>query len=143
MNLLYALESVRTPFWDAVFSAVTHLGEETVFMVAAILIFWCVSKQEGYYLLLMGFFGTVVNQFLKLLFRIPRPWVRDPDFTIVESARAQRDSYADQVAELQQENDALKEDIAEGVTPEKIEEIARDELGYVTPGEYVFYDTSN
>ena len=52
MNLLYALESVRTPFWDAVFSAVTHLGEETVFMVAAILIFWCVSKQEGYYLLL-------------------------------------------------------------------------------------------
>ena len=72
MNLLYALESVRTPFWDAVFSAVTHLGEETVFMVAAILIFWCVSKQEGYYLLLMGFFGTVVNQFLKLLFRIPR-----------------------------------------------------------------------
>ena len=70
MNLLYALESVRTPFWDAVFSAVTHLGEETVFMVAAILIFWCVSKQEGYYLLLMGFFGTVVNQFLKLLFRM-------------------------------------------------------------------------
>ena len=47
MNLLYALESVRTPFWDAVFSAVTHLGEETVFMVAAILIFWCVSKQGG------------------------------------------------------------------------------------------------
>ena len=37
MNLLYALEHLRTPFWDAVFSAVTHLGEETVFMVAAIL----------------------------------------------------------------------------------------------------------
>ena len=35
MNLLYALERLRTPFWDAVFSAVTHLGEETVFMVAA------------------------------------------------------------------------------------------------------------
>ena len=63
-------------------------------MVAAILIFWCVSKQEGYYLLLMGFFGTVVNQFLKLLFRIPRPWVRDPDFTIVESARAQATGYS-------------------------------------------------
>ena len=42
-------------------------------MVAAILIFWCVSKEEGYYLLLIVFFGTVVNQFLKLLFRIPRP----------------------------------------------------------------------
>ena len=94
MNLLYALERLRTPFWDAVFSAVTHLGEETVFMVAAILIFWCVSKEAGYYLLLMGFFGTVVNQFLKLLFRIPRPWVRDPDFTIVESARAEATGYS-------------------------------------------------
>lgn len=61
----------------------------------------------------------------------------------VESAQAEKDRYAAQVAEMQQENDALKEDIAEGITPEKIEDIARDELGYVTPGEYVFYDTSN
>lgn len=61
----------------------------------------------------------------------------------VENARAQRDYYAAQVQEQQQENDALKADIAEGVTPEKIEEIARDELGLVTPGEYVIYDTSN
>lgn len=61
----------------------------------------------------------------------------------VESARQERDRYAAQVAERQRENDALKADIAEGVTPEKVEEIARDELGYVTPGEYVIYDTSN
>lgn len=61
----------------------------------------------------------------------------------VESAQAERDRYAAQVAEKQRENDALKADIAEGVTPEKVEEIARDELGYVTPGEYVIYDTSN
>lgn len=61
----------------------------------------------------------------------------------VESAQAERDSYAAQVAEKELENEALKEDIAEGITPEKVEEIARDELGYVTPGEYVFYDTSN
>lgn len=60
----------------------------------------------------------------------------------VESAQAEKDRYAAQVAELQQENDSLKADIAEGATAEKIEEIARDELGYVTPGEYVF-DTNN
>lgn len=61
----------------------------------------------------------------------------------VESAQAERDYYADRVEQQQRENDALKADIAEGVTPEKIEEIARDELGLVTPGEYVIYDTSN
>ncbi len=94
MQLLYMLESIRTPFWDAVMSAVTHLGEETVFMVAALFVFWCVGKKEGYYLLAVGFAGTVMNQFLKLLFRVPRPWVLDGDFTIVESARAQATGYS-------------------------------------------------
>ena len=94
MKVLYALESIRTPWLDTVMAAITHLGEETVFMVAALFVFWCVSKRHGYYLLAIGFAGTVLNQFLKLLFRIPRPWVLDSDFTIVESARAQATGYS-------------------------------------------------
>ena len=38
--------------------------------------------------------GTVLNQFLKLVCRVPRPWVRDPNFTIVESARAEATGYS-------------------------------------------------
>lgn len=87
MSFLYWLESIRCPFLDAVMQAFTCFGEELAFLLLALTIFWCVSKEEGYYLLFVGFFGTVLNQFLKLLCRIPRPWVRDPDFTIVESAR--------------------------------------------------------
>lgn len=94
MEVLYALESIRVPWLDTAMAAITHLGEETVFMVAALFVFWCVSKRHGYYLLAVGFAGTVLNQFLKLLFRIPRPWVLDSDFTIVESARAQATGYS-------------------------------------------------
>ena len=94
MKVLYALESIRMPWLDTVMAAITHLGEETVFMVAALFVFWCVSKRHGYYLLAIGFAGTVLNQFLKLLFRIPRPWVLDSNFTIVESARAQATGYS-------------------------------------------------
>ena len=36
----------------------------------------------------------LINQFLKVLFRIPRPWVLDEDFTIVESAREQATGYS-------------------------------------------------
>ncbi|MDD3347588.1 septum formation initiator family protein [Oscillibacter sp.] len=61
----------------------------------------------------------------------------------VESAQADRAALAAQVETRQQENDALSADIAQGNTSEKMEEIARDELGLVTPGEYVFYDVSN
>lgn len=37
-----------------------------------------------------------------------------------------------------QENDALAADIKEGCTPEKMQEIARRELGWALPDEYVF-----
>ena len=61
----------------------------------------------------------------------------------VESATAEKARLEAQVQEQQQANDALAADIAEGNTQEKMEEIARDELGYVSPGERVFIDTSN
>lgn len=86
MPFLYALEDLRCPFLDTVMQLITYCGEELVFMALAIICYWCVSKAEGYYILFVGFLGTVVNQFLKLFFRIPRPWVRDPGFTPVESA---------------------------------------------------------
>lgn len=94
MDFLRFLESIRTPFGDAFFSAVTTLGEETIFIVIGIIFFWCISKKQGYYLFSIGLFGTVINQFLKLLFRIPRPWVKDESFTIVESARAEATGYS-------------------------------------------------
>ena len=94
MDFLYFLEGLRTPLLDSVVSALTHLGGETVFLVAALVVFWCVDKRQGYYLMSVGFMGTLVNQFLKITCRIPRPWVRDPNFTIVEAARAEATGYS-------------------------------------------------
>lgn len=94
MELLYALESIRTPFLDKLMGLVTNLGGEAVFIVTAIVVFWCLSKSCGYYMMTVGFAGTIINQFLKLWFRIPRPWVKDPNFTIVESARAEATGYS-------------------------------------------------
>ena len=34
------------------------------------------------------------HDFLKLFFRIPRPWVKDPDFTILEQAREAASGYS-------------------------------------------------
>ncbi len=94
LSFLRALAALRTPLLDTLMSAVTHLGEETFFLVLALLVFWCVDKRRGYYLLLVGFAGTIINQMLKLAFHIPRPWVLDPDFQIVESARAQAAGFS-------------------------------------------------
>lgn len=94
MSFLYFLESLRNPVLDFIFSILTLCGEETVFMAVGMIVFWCVNKNKGYYLLCVGFVGTVINQFLKILFRIPRPWVKDPNFTIVESAREAASGYS-------------------------------------------------
>ncbi len=94
MALLKLFESIRNPVLDTFFSLVTHFGEETLFIVAGLIFFWCISKKQGYFVLFVGLFGTVVNQCLKLIFRIPRPWVKDPSFTIVESARAEATGYS-------------------------------------------------
>ena len=94
MQFLYLLEGVRNPAMNAIMSLVTMLGEETIVIVMAVLVFWCYNKKDGYYLIAVGFFGMLINQFLKVLFRIPRPWVLDEDFTIVESAREQATGYS-------------------------------------------------
>ena len=94
MQILKALEAIRTPILDKIMQAFTFLGEETVFMVMAIILFWCVDKWKGYYLLTTGFLGTILSQTMKLACRVPRPWIRDPSFTVVESAQEGATGYS-------------------------------------------------
>lgn len=94
MSVLYWLESIRNPFLDIVMQFFTYFGEELLFIVLALTVFWCVDKREGYYLLFVGFLGTILNQFLKLFYRIPRPWVKDPDFQPVDSALGGATGYS-------------------------------------------------
>lgn len=94
MEFLRILEGLRTGFGDIFFSIITFLGDETAFILLGLVFFWCIDKKKGYYLLSIGFIGTIINQFLKLWFRIPRPWVKDESFTIVESAREGASGYS-------------------------------------------------
>ncbi len=94
MSFLYILENLRVDILDELMLLITRFGEETVFLVAAMIIFWCVDKRKGYYVLSVGLIGTVANQFMKLWFRVPRPWVLDENFTIVEQAREAASGYS-------------------------------------------------
>ena len=94
MEFLKFLESIRTPFFDGFFSLITRFGEETLFIIIGILFLWCINKKQGYYLFFVGFSGLLINQFLKFTFRVPRPWVKDPSLTIVESAKEMAYGYS-------------------------------------------------
>ena len=94
MDILRAIAEIRNPVFDAFFSLITRMGEEVFFLAIAIIFFWCVNKREGYFVLLTGLFGTVLNQGAKLLFRIPRPWVYDPTFEVVGDAKVAATGYS-------------------------------------------------
>lgn len=94
MNVLRAIAEIRNPVFDLFFGAITYLGSEIGLIVVALIFFWCIDKRQGYYLFTVGFVGTILNQFLKLLFRVPRPWVYDPSFEAVESAKADAGGFS-------------------------------------------------
>ena len=58
-------------------------------------------------------------------------------------ARAERDVLAGQVAQQEQENRALEAALERAEDPEYLQELARDQLGMVSPGQKDFYDVSN
>ena len=94
MEFLYLLEKLRMPGLNEFMLGITYLGDEIAFLAVALLVFWCVDKRSGYYLMSVGFVGTVTSQFMKLACRVPRPWVRDPNFTILEAAREGAGGYS-------------------------------------------------
>ena len=94
MEILYMLEKIRVPVLNELMLAITTLGEETAFLALALIFFWCIDKRRGYLLMAVGFSGTILNQFMKLWFRVPRPWVLDQNFTILEQAREAAAGYS-------------------------------------------------
>ena len=94
MDFLYLLENIRVPVLNEIMLLITRLGEETAFLVAALIVFWCVVKYKGYYVMTVCFIGTMANQFLKLACRVPRPWVLDENFTILEQAKEAAAGYS-------------------------------------------------
>ncbi len=94
MEFLYLLENIRFPLLDELMLLITHLGEETAFLVAALIVFWCLDKYQGYYVLGVGLFGNMANQFLKITCQVPRPWDRDETLHTLEAAKGEAGGYS-------------------------------------------------
>lgn len=94
MAFLRLLESLRTGLGDFFFSAITYLGDEIFFLIIAIVFFWCINKREGYYILMTGVVGSVINQWLKIVCRVPRPYHLDTTFNPVGGATGRAGGYS-------------------------------------------------
>lgn len=94
MEFLKALEAIRLPFLDTFFSLFTYLGDELMLTAVVLVMLWCFDKKTGYRLLFIGLLGNGINQFLKAVFVVPRPWLRDPSLKIVQAAKEGAGGYS-------------------------------------------------
>lgn len=86
MEFLYQLESIRNPFFSGIFRLFTLLGQEVIVLAVLCFFYWCYNKKLAYQISFGFFLSAIMVQGLKITFRIPRPWVKDPLFKPVEEA---------------------------------------------------------
>jgi hypothetical protein len=76
---------VRGPALDAVFKAITFMGEEEFFLILLPLVFWCVDFAVGARLAFVFLLSACANTGLKELFAHPRPFELDPTVKLHEA----------------------------------------------------------
>lgn len=86
MDFLRLLEGIRNPVLDSFFQWITYFGQEICILAVICLFYWCLDKNFAYRLGFIYFSAGLCIQTLKITFRIPRPWILDPEFHPVASA---------------------------------------------------------
>lgn len=86
MSFLWFLSEIRTPFFNDIMQFLTYFGQEMIIIVVICALYWCADKRFAYLLGFTYFTAGLGVQTLKITFRIPRPWILDPDFSAVKSA---------------------------------------------------------
>lgn len=94
MSFLWFLEGIRTPFLDSLMQFITYFGQEIIIIAVICAMYWCADKKFAYLLGFTYFTAGLCVQSLKITFRIPRPWILDPDFHAVKSALSGATGYS-------------------------------------------------
>ena len=97
IDILLALQDFRNGAGACLtgfMSKMSFIGEMNTVLIFTALIYWCVSKSFGTYLL-MGWSGNrVVNGLLKVTACVYRPWIRDPRVIPESEALATATGYS-------------------------------------------------
>jgi membrane-associated phospholipid phosphatase len=73
IEVIVWVQSMSNPFFNAVFKALTFLGNEEFYVLALPILYWCVNREIGVALVYLSLLSAWVNDVIKYLFQIPRP----------------------------------------------------------------------
>jgi len=94
MELLRWLAEYRSDVMDKVFLFISEIATETLAILIICLIFWCIKKKTGLTIAFGWFLTAILVQGMKIIFRVERPWILDPDFQAVAGAVSGAGGYS-------------------------------------------------
>lgn len=94
MDFLYWLQQQRTPLGESAFGMITHLGSDIILIAALCMMLWMFGRRAALRLAI-SYAGTgMLNQLVKIVFAVPRPWLLDDRLSPVESALPGASGYS-------------------------------------------------
>lgn len=83
---LQNIREVTSGFFDTFFLSLTYFGELYIPITFIALVYWCLNKKVGEFLLINYFFGLLFNQLFKMMICIDRPWILSDKIKPVKDA---------------------------------------------------------
>ncbi len=94
MEYLLWLQGIRTDFWNVVLMYVTEIVTSPAMYLFVAVLYWCFAKNAAITLAMNLSVGSMINQTLKNIFCIYRPWIQNPKLQPVEAAKATATGYS-------------------------------------------------
>lgn len=74
INIIKALQTMKSPFMTGLNNVFSFFGTEMFFMIIALILYWCVDKKFGHRFFNVYILGVAVTNALKLAFKRTRPF---------------------------------------------------------------------
>ena len=87
VEVIKAIQNIRNPFLDALFSAITVLGDEMFFIIVGAILYWCFDKRFGYKFINVYLLGNACIEGIKSLVARPRPYTHEGIVSVTERTK--------------------------------------------------------
>lgn len=97
IDYLLCLQNFRETtnhIFDDFFLTITTFGEVTIPVLFICILYWCINKKAGIYILFNYLFGFISNLFLKMSACIYRPWILDCNIQPLDKAIPEATGYS-------------------------------------------------